>query len=133
MNKNSYLKIIISISISIFFVSFSFYFQGNIGINLADEGFLWYGVQRVMSGEIPIRDFMSYDPGRYYWSAALMSIINSTGIMQLRFSVAIFQMLGLFCGILAISWQLKRNKLNFFYLIISAFTKVSPFVNTQNF
>jgi hypothetical protein len=106
--------------LTVFIVLVLFIWQGNKGFNLWDEGFLWYGAQRVMLGEVPIRDFMAYDPGRYYWSAALMSLWGDNGIMALRGSVAIFQTIGLFVGILLIARTVKKQ--NVFYLLLSAMT-----------
>lgn len=100
-----------------------FAWQGNKGFQLWDEGFLWYGVQQVMLGEVPIRDFMAYDPGRYYWSAAFMSIWGSDGIMPLRAVAAIFQTLGLFVGLLLVSQNLKNS--NYIYLMLAALTFVA--------
>ena len=85
----------------------SFAVQGRQGINLGDEGFLWYGAQQTSHGKIPLRDFQSYDPGRYYWSAAGMRLFGE-GLVALRFSETIFQILGLWAGLLAAS-RLAQN------------------------
>lgn len=87
-------------------------------LDLWDEGYLWYGVQRVMVGEVPIRDFMSYDPGRYYWSALIMLMVGDNGIVALRMSLAIFQAIGVFCGLTLISRETRKKDLLF--LSISA-------------
>lgn len=94
-----------------------FIWQGNKGFNLADEGYLWYGAQRVMIGEVPIRDFYSYDPGRYYWSAALMMLEGNNGIIALRVAVAFFQIIGLFVALLLIARNLKSK--SWLYLLLS--------------
>jgi hypothetical protein len=80
----------------------SFAVQGRQGIGLTDEGFLWYGAQQTAHGKVPLRDFQSYDPGRYYWSAAGMRLFGE-GAVSLRFSETIFQILGLWAGLLAAS------------------------------
>jgi hypothetical protein len=80
----------------------SFAAQGRQGISLFDEGFLWYGAQQTAHGKVPLRDFQSYDPGRYYWSAAGMRLFGE-GVVALRFSETVFQILGLWVGLLAAS------------------------------
>ena len=61
-----------------------FWFIGHHGLNLQDEGFLWYGAQRVLAGELPLRDFQSYDVGRYFWSAGWMWLFDDDGIVAMR-------------------------------------------------
>lgn len=119
-NKPPTLQIVVTLALASFAVLMLFLWQGHKGFSLWDEGYLWYGAQRVMLGEVPIRDFMSYDPGRYYWSAALMSLWGDSGIMALRSAVAIFQAIGLFVGLLLIARSLKNQ--SFAYLLLSALT-----------
>lgn len=88
-----------------------FFAQRRIDFNVADEGFLWEGVVLTAHGKVPLRDFYSYDPGRYLWSAAWAKLFGE-GILALRLAAAIFQAGGLFCGLLAArrafprAWQL---------------------------
>jgi hypothetical protein len=81
--------------------------QGNVGFTLADEGFLWYGTIRTALGEIPVRDFQSYEPGRYYWSALWFKLLRSDGIMALRVSQAVSQFVGLALALLLLRRVLK--------------------------
>ncbi len=102
--------------------------SGDVGLDMADEGFLWYGAQRTALGEVPLRDFQSYEPLRYYWCAAWSGLLGD-GILGVRRSVAIFQAIGLFFGLLAarratshpwqlaligsilVAWMFPRHKL----------------------
>ena len=119
LRTNTFKKLQIFI-LATFVVCIFFAWEGCKGFNLADEGFLWYGAQRVLLGEVPIRDFMSYDPGRYYWSSAFMFLWGNNGIMPLRVSMAVFKLLGLFVGLLLIANNTKKQ--NILFLLLSAFT-----------
>ncbi len=77
-----------------------FSIRGNVDLGLGDEGYLWYGADRVFHGEVPIRDFESYAPGRYYWSAFFFKLWKP-GLICLRLSESVFQAFGLFFGLLA--------------------------------
>ena len=72
---------------------------GDVNLNMSDEGYLWCGVLRVLDGQVPFRDFQSYDPGRYTW-CAWGSHLFGTGIMGVRASMAVFQAIGLTFGLL---------------------------------
>ncbi len=116
----NYKMIGVSLLLSTLLVVVSFVIQGNVQFDMADEGYLWYGVQEVMRGGTPMLDFMSYDPGRYYWSASIMSLFNNNGIMDLRMSIAIFQIFGLAIGFFLILSHLKTfKKLDIIYLSLS--------------
>lgn len=104
-----------------------FAWQANKGFSLWDEGFLWYGVQRVLTGEVPIRDFMAYDPGRYYWSALVLQLWGDAGIIPLRASLALFQFVGLSAGLWLIGKSLpasNRSLTYWLFLLLAAVTLV---------
>ena len=107
--------ILINIKIAMlsFIIAWSFYLlQGNIGIDFSTEGFLWYGTIQTLNNKIPLLDFQSYDPGRYYWCSLWCKILDP-GIMSLRFALMLIQALGLFFGLSIINKF--RNSWNFLF------------------
>jgi hypothetical protein len=66
-----------------------------------DEGYVWYGTLRTLAGDVPIRDFRSYEPGRYYWCALWMLVLGR-GVLALRVASHAFYFLGLTGGLLAL-------------------------------
>ncbi|MBM3777384.1 MAG: hypothetical protein FJW23_03965 [Acidimicrobiia bacterium] len=76
-----------------------FVWQGHVGFGLGDEGHLWYTTRLVLDGGVPVRDSQSYDPGRYYWTAAFMRFQGHTGVIALRVATAAMQALGLFAAL----------------------------------
>ena len=61
---------------------------------------MWYATLQTAAGGVPIRDFRSYDPGRYLWTAGWASLLGS-GIVGLRHANSVFQALGLFLALLS--------------------------------
>ena len=96
------------ISLSLLAAAAMLILEGRKGFGLSDEGFLWYGVQRVLAGDVPLRDFMAYDPGRYYAAAALMKPWANDGIFALRTALAVVQSLAL-CLALALVMRGRRG------------------------
>src|SRR5260370_17915967 len=74
--------------------------ERRLDFTIGEEGFLWYGVIQTAHGGVPLRDFYSYDPGRYYWAAA-WSPLAGAGLLALRFATALFSAPGLASGRLA--------------------------------
>jgi hypothetical protein len=79
----------------------------------ADEGLLWYGGQRVLAGDIPLRDFWAYDPLRYYWVAGVMALMHSYGMVAVNIAGALAGAIGIglairlvFRGVQNPAWEL---------------------------
>ena len=60
---------------------------------------LWYVTERTAAGDVPLRDVRSYEPGRYYWSAAWLRVLGP-GVKTLRISLAALQGVGLLLAFL---------------------------------
>jgi hypothetical protein len=86
-----------------------FLIDGDVGINLADEGYLWYGTGALMEGRVPMRDFHAYDPGRYIWTAAWSWVLGPS-LTSMRLACVLFQCLGVLAGLLA-ARRISRNVL----------------------
>jgi hypothetical protein len=78
-----------------------FSLQWRYGFNWSDEGWLWYISQRTALGEVPLRDFFSYDPGRYYWSAAIFKLFGGSGFFEQLLANYLFAIVGLSVAYLA--------------------------------
>jgi hypothetical protein len=75
--------------------------EHNLELQVADEGFLWYGAWRTMLGEMPLRDFDSYDPGRYYWTAIWLSVFGND-LLALRLALAALHLAALFISLIVL-------------------------------
>lgn len=78
------------------------------GINLADEGYLYFGTRQVLKGKVPVVDFRSYDPGRYYWCALWLGIFGESLWTQ-RISMSFLKwitlaIVGFLCFQISNSW-----------------------------
>ena len=92
------------------------------GFDLADEGYYWYGAQRMVHGDMPMRDFMAYDIGRYAWTAGVMQLLGETGIVGARVGAALYQgfsvVIGVWLALRALDGKLTgRSKILFAFVV----------------
>ena len=78
-----------------------FLLQADTGLSFLDEGFLWYGIGQVGQGEVPMLDFRSYAPGRYYWGA-FWAFFFGDSLVGVRLGLTILLAIGLGLGLLAV-------------------------------
>jgi hypothetical protein len=86
-----------------------FLFSWRYGLDFGDEGYYWYGAQRVLRGEAPIRDFLAYDIGRYLWAAAVMALVGDDGIFTARAAAALYQALTVCVGVFLVLQAADRR------------------------
>jgi hypothetical protein len=80
-----------------------FLVQWRYGFNWGDEGWLWYISQRTALGQVPVRDTFSYDPGRYYWTAAVFKALGKNGLFEQLVANYLFGAVGLVITYLAMA------------------------------
>lgn len=95
--------------IAILLAATAFTLDGTRGFNPADEGFVWHAAWRTTHGDVPLRDFLSYDPGRHYWQAAWMWLLGD-GLVSMRLADTLIQVVGLACGLFALT-RITKNLL----------------------
>ena len=98
-----------AVLIAVVLLAISRIFWSHIGINVSDGGQLWYGTIQTALGEVPVRDFQSYDPGRYYWGALWFKILGDDGIKSLGFSALVFQFIGMVLGLLVLRRRILKT------------------------
>jgi hypothetical protein len=80
-----------------------FFVQWHYGFDWGDEGWLWYISKRTALGEVPVRDYFSYDPGRYYWSAAVFRLLGRSGLFEQILANYLFGVIGLIASYVAMA------------------------------
>ena len=120
------LAIIESILLAAAAASVVFALQWRYGFILSDEGWLWYISQRVYLGQVPVRDIFSYDPGRYYWSAAIFKLLGGDGLFEQLVANYLFGIIGLSAAYLAMARIGIRRGWRLGILILLAFVLGYP-------
>jgi hypothetical protein len=65
------------------------------GINMGDEGFFIYGATRVLHGQLPMSDFISYPPGSYFMLALLFKLFGPNLLVSRLMEMAFLLLNGL--------------------------------------
>lgn len=82
-----YLPFIIAIASLLYYLT---YF--NYGLTMNDEGLLIDNVTRVLEGQLPLRDFYSYAPARYYYLAGWFRLFGANLLTE-RFAFMVVRIL----------------------------------------
>jgi hypothetical protein len=96
-------KLIEATGLSVLAAAAVFLVQWHYGFNWGDEGWLWYISKRTALGEVPVRDYFSYDPGRYYWSAVVFKLLGRSGLFEQILASYLFGVIGLAASYVAMT------------------------------
>lgn len=119
--NNKIIKFNIAIAILVTFLVSIVWFSASwrYGFDPADEGYFWYGSQRILHGELPMRDFMAYDIGRYFWGAAFMNMMGDSGIFAARLACFAFQFMSNSVGVILCLWATPAKKSIGFRVVVA--------------
>jgi hypothetical protein len=78
------------------------------GIELYDEGYLWQGAVATSKGAVPLRDFAGYDPGRYWWVAALMGLGLGKSIVAMRLALVPLETVAIYLSLRLVADRLRE-------------------------
>jgi hypothetical protein len=96
-----------------------FLVQWRYGFNWGDEGWLWYISQRTALGEVPVRDVLSYDPGRYYWTATVFKLLGANGFYEQLIANYLFGLIGIAVSYFAMARSgISRGRRIIFLLLL---------------
>jgi hypothetical protein len=81
----------VPVALAVALAATGFLLQRSNGLDLGDEGFIWYAALAAARGEVPLRDFRSYDPGWSYWIAGWFALLGRDGFVTVRLASAAAQ------------------------------------------
>jgi len=90
------------------------------GLNIYDEGISVYGAVRVLSGEVPYRDFWTlYSPGQFYVLGALFTVFGPSIIVERLWDILVRSLLALVVYVIARSLTSQRAALIAWFVAVS--------------
>lgn len=112
MSKKEYIVLPLILICSFFYLAaFCKY-----GINPADEGIPFSGALRIMKGEVPLKDFQGYMPGKYYFYYAILKIFGSD-ILTVRYVISFITAI-----MVCVCYALSRKIMAVNYSLFAALT-----------
>jgi hypothetical protein len=130
VSKTKKLFLFEALLITVSFLYFLFFV--NRGFNCLDEGYYLHGAQRILSGQIPYKDFyLQYSPGYFYILAFLYEIFGPSMIAG-RFLALFVCLLTIIVSFLVLKKFKMNSYLNIFLTFLCFVSLGFPLVNIPN-